>query len=367
MKGVPLQGLLKSGIIVRGDSLYCPLALSLDSYSNCESNCVHCYFRRLNYVWDRELRPLDVENFERTLANGLKNKNPKSSLAWALKQKKTIRFGNKADPFQEAEKVYRVSKQVLQILGKYKWSFVIQTMFTGNMMDYSEEIIRMKDFCVVQPIISPGAEEDWVVLERQRTSPVQDRIDCIVFLKRKGVIVGVNGEPFISGYHTVAQFEEIVKRLKSYGVNNYNTYSFHNNAFVMRRFHAIGIDIEKIWYYNRDEQWKIILGQLIDIAKKYEVVLGSPDFVNSGRYIEKTNTCCGIETENPCTWNMITMKKKLLQGKTFEKAVEECWDGVGNYEQGIKAFRGEIKNVYSLVDAGVLGKKKGLGLKDCDL
>ena len=363
-----MQGLLKSGIIVRGDSLYCPLSLSADSYSNCGADCWPCYFRRLNYVWDKELRPLDVENFQRTLANGLKNKNPKSSLAWALKQKKTIRFGNKTDPFQEAEKVYRVSKQVLQILGKYKWSFVIQTMFTNTMMDYMDELIEMKDLCIVQPIISPGAESDWDRLERRRTTPIQDRIDHIAFLKSKGVSVGVIGEPFIPGYHTVVQFEEIVKRLKSHGVNNYNTYSFHNNAFVMRRLHAIGIDIEKIWYYNRDEHWKPILQQLIEIAKKYNVILGCPDFVNAGKYVEDANTCCGISVPSPTTWNMMTMKRKMiLQGKTFEQAVEESWDHVGDYEYGIKAFKGEIPNVYSLVDAGVLGKKKGLGLKDCDL
>ena len=41
--------------------------------------------------------PIDLDALESKLVNGLKNKNPKSSLAYCLANKKTIRLGNKAD------------------------------------------------------------------------------------------------------------------------------------------------------------------------------------------------------------------------------------------------------------------------------
>jgi hypothetical protein len=306
----------------------------------------------LNHIWGTDLKPLDVELFSRSLSNGLSNKNPKSPLAFALSLKKTIRWGNKADPFQMAERVHHVSGEVLKILEGHRWSFVIQTMFTEVMMDYFDDIIRMKDLCTVQPIISPGAEDDWDVLERRRTTPVEDRIDHILLLKRNGVPVGVNGEPFIPGYHTVAQFRCLIHRLKSHGIVNYNTYSFHFNDFVAKRLHNIDIDIERIWYYNQDENWKPILQKLIDIAKKYGVNLGCPDFVNSGNYQELTNTCCGINVPNPTTFNLINFKRRILAGEDREEVFKSSWDGVGDKELGRRVFDGKEPGMYCLKDCG---------------
>jgi hypothetical protein len=101
---------------------------------------------------------------------------------------------------------------------------------------------------------------------------------------------------------------------------------------------------------------------LIDLAKKYDIVLGCPDFVNSGNYVEASNTCCGVEVDNPCRWNIIMMKKFLLiNGVTFEEAAKMCWDGVGNYEEGLKSFKGENPNSYSLKDCGLIKtEQKGL-------
>jgi len=300
------------------------------------------------------LKPLDIESFSRTLSNGLKNKNPRSSLAWALHHKKTIRFGNKADPFQSAERIHRVSGEVLKILEGHRWSFLIQTMFTEVMMDYFDDIVRMKDLCIVQPIISPGAESDWEVLERRCTTPVEDRIVHILLLKSNGVRVGVNGEPFIPGYHTVAQFRSLMRRLKSHGILNYNTYNFHFNDFVAKRLHGIGIDIEKIWFHNRDQYWKPILVQLIEIAKKYGIVLGCPDFVNSGLYRESTNTCCGVTVPNPTTFNLINFKRRILAGEDREEVFQSSWDGIGDLEQGRRVFDGKEPDMYSLKDCGLL-------------
>lgn len=347
--------LFQSALTIRGDSLYCPLSLSLDSYWNCQANCHHCSFRRLNYVWGRDLRPLDVENFNRRLVNGLKNNNPKSSLAWAIKKKKTIRFGSKSDPFQPAENTYGVSGQALKILIDLRWTLMIQTMFTENMAVHSDSIIRENKrggFVAVQPVISPGAELDWEVLEKRRTTPIQERIDYIVGLKREGVPVSVNGEPFIPGYHTVNQFEDVVKRLVSYGIRNYSVYNFHFNDFVAKRLHNIGIDIERIWFHNRDEYWKPILRELIEISKKHNIVLGCPDFVNSGSYVEAVNTCCGMNVPNPTTFNVMTWKKKIINGEEPETAFSESWDNVGDFDLGRKVFEGKEKSMYSLLDCG---------------
>lgn len=347
--------LLKHSLGIRGDSLYCPLALSIDAYGACEPDCWHCYLRKLNYVWGNDLKPADLELLDKALHNGALNKNPKTSLAHCLAQKKTIRFGNKTDPFQPAELKHRISQSVLKLLIKHNWTFVIQTRFTHVMMEYMNLIkeAASKNLITVMPVISPGLEQDWAVLERSRTTPVMDRLEHLKVLTQCNIPVGVNGEPFIPGYHTVADFEVTLQLLKEYHIPSYNVYNFHFNDFVARRLHAINIDIEKIWFYNQDVEWRKILPQLLDLSKKYNIHLGCPDFVNSGtNWRERANTCCGVEVQNPCTFNTHHFKRAAQRGKTVQQILDETWDGSGNYEQGKAIIEGTDKTMYNLKDAG---------------
>ena len=349
------QKRLKSSITMRGDSLYCPLPLSLDSYGNCLTNCHNCYLRHLNHTWGTALKPLDFELLEKKLENGLKNKNPKPSLAWALKHKKTIRWGNKTDPFQLAERHFKLAKKIFRLLTRLDWSFVIQTKHTDVMMDYERRILKAnsKNLITIMPIMSPGLEKDWEILEQEITTPPIERVKTVAELQKKGVPVGINGEPFMPGYHTIDDFENALKLLKKYKIKRYNTYNFHFNAFVAKKLHKIGIDIEKIWYYNQDEQWKKILPDLLALSKKYDIILGCPDFVNTGKdWIEKANTCCGIDVPNPCTFNTHYFKKYKQEGLDNKDIFAKCYDGTGDANEGSEIIAGTCKNMYNLKDAG---------------
>lgn len=349
----------KHGITMRGDSLYCPLPLSLEPYWWCEPDCYHCYFRNMNRVWGFDLRPINLDALERKLTSGLKNKNPKSKLAHCLANKKTIRIGNKTDPFQPIEIEHKLSTGALRIFRKLKWSFVIQTRFTQNLLELADSTLfkaHKLGLATVLPIISPGMEKDWDLFERQRTTPIQTRFDNIQYWIQNGIPLGVNGEPFIPGHHTVDDFEQTIKRLKSVGCNRYNTYNFHFTPFVAKRLVELpGVDIEKIWYENQDKQWKKTLSQLVSIAKKHDMILGCPDFVNTGpNHIEVANTCCGIDVPNPVTFNTHYFKKLAQEGFDAKSIEEKCWDGSGDLEQGRKIINGQTGDFYTLKDAGLV-------------
>jgi DNA repair photolyase len=345
---------LKNSLTIRGDSLYCPLSFSLDTYGNCLEYCHHCYFRKLNHVWGKELKPLDIMILIKRIENGLKNKNPKTSLAHAIKQKKTLRMGNKTDPYQSADIEYKATRKALRVLQCYDWEIVIQTRFTENMERDEDIFFDMNT--TVMPIVSPGLDRDWETFEKKNTTRPIDRLQ---YLKRisKRVRIGVNGEPFIPGFHTVREFEEVMKLLKKYKIPSYNAYNLHFNDWVAKKFHSIGLDIEKIWYMNQDSQWKKILSKLIDISKKYDIILGCPDFVNSGSYQEKVNTCCGVHVGNPTTFNLINWKKKILSGVPKDEILKNTWDGVGDFEEGKNTFEGKNSKMYSLKD---IEKDEGL-------
>lgn len=349
--------LLQSSLTVRGDSVYCPLALSLDSYGNCATDCWHCYLRHLNHTWGQDLKPIDLDKFRKDLVNGLKNKNPKTPLAHCLSRKKTIRWGNKSDPFQKAELQYRVAESIFRTLIELDWSFVIQTMHTDIMMEYEWCILDAKDadLITVMPVVSPGLDKDWEILERGRTNAPRQRLHHVRSLQRKGVPCGVNGEPYIPGYHTVQDFEDTLKLLKEYGVKSYNVYNFHFNPFVAKRLHAIGIDIEAIWEANQDANWKPVLQRLLDLSVKYDVLLGCPDFVNTGpTWKERANTCCGISVPNPCTFNTHVWKRRIQDGEDPTQVLLDTWDGSGDQQQGQAIVCGKKSSFYTLADAGVV-------------
>jgi DNA repair photolyase len=348
---------------MRGDSLYCPLSFSLDAWWNCLNDCWHCYLRRLNQTWSRDLRPTDPEETARKLTAGLKNKHPRTALAWAIAQKKTLRFGNKTDPFQhEAERKHHTGRELLKVLRDLRWEAVIQTMETATMMEYEDLLCDEtgRECFIIQPIISPGAERDWVVLERERTTPVQDRLLHLKKLKAAGLRVAVNGEPFIPGYHTVNEFEEMCRRLKSAGIDTYNTYNFHMNEFVIKRLHKIGLDVMRIWEMNQDKNWRPIHQRLCDIAKAEGIYLGCPDFVNTGPNHHQTrNTCCGVDVSRPTTFNTHFFKQMIQAGFTNPEKIEaRCWDGIGDPELGGKILRGIECGFFTMAEAGLVSPTK---------
>jgi len=333
--------------------LYCPLPLSIDSYFNCLTYCYHCGFRRLNRTWGEDLRPADPLSIEKKLRSSVKNTNPKSYKAWALKNKITIRLGSRSDPYQEAERHYKITRQIVKILIKLEWSFVIQTRFLHNLMrDMDLFFDDKKRLFVFLPVVSPGLERDWELFERKRTTSIEKRFYIIKQLLKRGFSVGVNGEPFIPGFHDYSDFRETLLRIKDCGVKSYNVYNLHFNDLVAKNLHKIGVDIEKIWYYNQDSKWKKILKRLLQISEKENMILGCPDFVNTGwKWKEKANTCCGINVLAPSTFNTHHWKKRLQNGeKDWRKILQESFQGFGDKNLAEKIIKGQETKFYTFND-----------------
>jgi hypothetical protein len=170
---------------------------------------------------------------------------------------------------------------------------------------------------------------------------------------KRGYHVGVNGEPFIPGIHTTEMFRDMIKRLKSAGVKSYNTYNLHFNDHVAKRLHSIGLDIERIWTMNQDRNWKRIQRKLCEIADQEDIILGCPDFVNTGpNWREKANTCCGINVLNPSLFNTHHWKRRIQNGIEPNDVLDETWEGIGDLKEGKNIIAGKSARMYTLRDIG---------------
>jgi len=341
---------LKTGINIRGDYFYCPLAFQLNTYWNCEARCRHCYLRRLNRTWGQELKPLDVDHFEKDLDRILRGKG-QSMLALGIKARKTLYVGSKADAYQDAELKHGVTREALRIVLERGFSVVIATMYSANLKRDEDLFLRYPKQVTIMPIISPGFERDWEVLERRKTTHPGDRLLDATMWKKKGINVGINGEPFIPGFHTEADFKFMCETLRLAGLDSYNTYNLHMNDWNAKEMVAAGIDIEKVWHGNQDKSWAVTLEKLIGIAARENIRLGMPDFVNSGwGHKEQRNTCCGMDVPNPCTFTVINWKRMIQDGVPRDQVLKKSWDGIGDWKAGLDLFHGKTAGLFGLGD-----------------
>ena len=347
------------GLTIRGDSHSCPLCFGLDTYYNCVYDCAYCCFLGLNQVWGRDHRVLDVEWFKRRMISGLQYPNPQTPIGRAIRDRKTLRLGNKYDPLPPQEKAAGVTREVLEFLAWLDWEVKLETKNSQLLIDYADLLVEMK--AVVTCTVTVGLEDDWSLLEGERTASPQHRLETLAWLQAEGLQVAVVSEPFIPGYHTLDQFKEFLSRLRAHGIRRLNIYNLRLTPFVVRRLLEQGLDVEQIWDENQDGMWDKLLPQLLEAAEDF--IVGCPDFVNSGAFVSQANTCCGVDVQNPCTFNIINWKRKALEnGGLALDEFNATWDGVGSYVEGLRLFTGKTDDYYTLKDTGLF-EREGLGWK----
>ena len=342
----------KNPICIRHAHLSCPLPLALESYWACDADCHHCPGRKLNEIWGSEQRIANPHHVERKLHNAVLNARPRSPVACALAKKKTLWLGRKADPYQPIESKKHITRAIIQILNKMHWSFVVCSRYTEFMQPDTKLFQHGMSTLLIE--ITPGGENDWALFERQRTTPVEERLRAATKWSKDGIHVGIRGEPFIPGHHTTKQFRDILRRLKSHGLHSYNTYNLHLNEYNARRLNSIGLDIEKIWHHNQDRLWRPIQRQLCNIADEEGIILGCPDFVNVPKgWRSRTNTCCGVSVIRPFRFNTHTWKRLLQKGKTPKAVLNNTWEDIGtedDYNQGCAIISGRAHDMYTMKD-----------------
>ncbi|WP_459207356.1 PA0069 family radical SAM protein [Pseudomonas sp. MLB6B] len=181
-------------IIARNTSPDLPFDRSINPYRGCEHGCIYCYARPSHAYWD--LSPgLDFETkliAKSNAAEVLERQLSKPGYVCA-----PINLGANTDPYQPIEREHRLSRDLLEVLLRFRHPVTIVTK--GSLvlrdLDLLVELARLR---LVRVMISLTTLDDGLkrVLEPRAAAP-QARLRAIRVLHEAGVPVGVICSPMI--------------------------------------------------------------------------------------------------------------------------------------------------------------------------
>ncbi|MFX0547926.1 radical SAM protein [Hathewaya histolytica] len=126
----------------------CDLPIRFDTYKGCEHDCKYCFVQRKTDISNVEKR----ETTE-ALIKFIKGKRTKETnwCDWGI----PLHWGGMSDPFQPAEKNYRLSYECLKIFAKTKYPVVVSTK--GKLIADKEylELVKQCNIVVQVSLVSP--------------------------------------------------------------------------------------------------------------------------------------------------------------------------------------------------------------------
>ncbi|WP_028695819.1 PA0069 family radical SAM protein [Pseudomonas cremoricolorata] len=203
-------------IIARNTSPDLPFDRSINPYRGCEHGCIYCYARPSHAYWD--MSPgLDFET--RLIA--------KSNAADVLEQQLSkpgyvcapINLGANTDPYQPIEREQRLSRQVLEVLLRYRHPVTIVTKGSLVLRDL-DLLSELAERRLVRVMISLTTLDNELkrTLEPRAASPTA-RLRAIRVLREAEVPVGVLCSPMIPMIND-SELERLLEAAKEAGAQS---------------------------------------------------------------------------------------------------------------------------------------------------
>jgi DNA repair photolyase len=194
-------------IISRNQSPDIPFEQSINPYRGCEHGCVYCYARP-THAW-LDLSPgLDFEtrlSYKHNAAAILEQELRKPGY-----ECKPITIGANTDPYQPLEKEHRITRQVLEVLQRFRHPLSIITK--GSLIERDIDILAemARDSLVSVAISVTTLDQDLKRRLEPRATSARARLHSIEMLAGAGVPVSVLFAPVIPALND-ADLESILE------------------------------------------------------------------------------------------------------------------------------------------------------------
>ena len=256
-----------------------------DPYDNCEFNCVYCNTASRKLCGSKNLA---VPVFAKVNAPQLLTKE-----LTHLKKKGVVNIGLAMDPYQPAEKKYRLTQQILKILKDNNVPFAIGTKSDLVLRDLNLIAdASKKTRCSVSVTITTLDEKLAKILE-PNAPPPKRRLTVLNKLASAGIQTGVWITPIIPYItDTDENLERIIKASVENGamyvlggaLDMRNPRGFY--SFLKQRFPSLIPKYDKLYkvgekrytYYPKESYLYGLYKRFIAICKKYQVKSYMPHF-----------------------------------------------------------------------------------------
>lgn len=191
-------------------------AYSMNPYQGCEHGCVYCYARNTHTYWgysaglEFEQKILVKKDAPEILEATLKKSSWKAT---------PIMLSGNTDCYQPAEKKFEITRQILQILWKYRHPVGLITKNSLILRDL-DILQKLNEQNLVKVSISVTTlQEELRRFLEPRTASVRNRLQTIEALSSYGIPVNVMIAPIIPGL-TEHEILEIAKRVEACGARS---------------------------------------------------------------------------------------------------------------------------------------------------
>lgn len=294
-----------------GEITDCSMPMTFDTYSVCSFNCLYCFaffqkaFTSKGYL-DRKVRSVNVDFVKRLFTDSLTGKK-KNQFTNYIRNKVTMQWGGMADGFDEYEKRFGVSLELLKFFDMIDYPLSISTKGTWFTKDsrYMNLIAKhihnwhFKISIITSDFMKAKA------IERGVDSP-QERLEAIKRLADLGIHVTLRLRPYIIGISD--DYKKLIGLAKEAGADSVTTEFFcletraderlRNKYDEMSKY--AGFDIYEFYKQNskgsgyRRLNYKLKAGIIEDMratAHKF----GLRFYVSDAHHKEKCDyaCCCG--------------------------------------------------------------------------
>lgn len=298
---------------ISAEVLDCSVPLTLDTYSNCSYGCLYCfsqYYRDIsdnhNYFNKSKVSWVNIEKLKAIFLGG-------GEFSYFTKNRMVVQYGGLSDQFDEYEKKYGKTLEVLRFLKEINYPICFSTKSTWVFDDGRYvELFKGQDNWNMKISITTLNEEHSKIIERGVSSPLSRISAMAKYRKLNEGGVTLRLRPYIIGISEY-KLEELVERCADAGVDAISTEFFcadlrskslRKNLKIMSRL--AGYDI-----FNFYKKYSVVPGylrlcrgiklpvfmQIKELAEKYKLRFYVSD--SSCKDLSQGGSCCGLKE----SWN----------------------------------------------------------------
>lgn len=295
----------------------CSLPMTFDTYSNCAFGCVYCFsqYQRGIGAAAEKYKAKDVRSVNVEKVKGIFTGERKSQFANYVKDRKTMQWGGLSDQFDNFERKYGVTLELLKFFKEIDYPLTFSTKATWWLDDkrYTDLFKGQKNWNVKFSIITLD-EEDARKIEKGVPTP-QERLEAIekftaldaggATLRLRPFIIGVTSKNYLELIRAAAERGATAMTTEFFCLERRSIKNAAENYKVISD--CIGRDIVEFYSKNSHGQGYLRLNRKVKepyVRKMRDLCheLGMRFYVSDAHFKEACDNCCCCGL--PDDWNV---------------------------------------------------------------